>query len=332
LSVIKSEDRGRYIIATRKIVPGTRILTAESPHCFGWLPYLIKQMCSHCFAHSDLRQQMANNNAKLYIGCKTCQQVYYCSQSCYDAGHYSKRGNNQVDPTSPASHYHTVLECLVLKYLVIPSGFSFHHVSEMRMVINYIAQTPYMPYQGTDPEFPLIKDDMSLLVGEHQQVSGKKEDKKTLRKMSSVIKKAFSLAMYDLKETDVMELIAKSTRNCFGIWKNYEECFGLSMYCTASFFNHSCYPNAARLQKGRSIEIVALRDIEPNEEVTICYINVTLRQCDRRTLLSDCYYFVCGCQRCLHTTPAIENAVAAYTCRNPRTRCSGYLLHLENIS
>lgn len=37
------------------------------------------------------------------------------------------------------------------------------------------------------------------------------------------------------------------------------------------FINHSCAPNCESIMKNRRIFIVALRDIEAGDEITICY-------------------------------------------------------------
>eukprot|EP01133_Synstelium_polycarpum_P000240 gene240-291_t len=164
------------------------------------------------------------------------------------------------------------------------------------------ARAPYTPYE------------LSLLVGDHQKFN--KEGTKLLRKMTAVVKKAFIVAMYDVADRDIMELFAKAERNCFGLWKNSEEGLGIIMYISASFFNHNCFPNLARVQRGRSIDIVALKDIEVDEEMCISYINVKMETAARRCTLADCYYFICRCQRCTKTNDSIENTITSYTCKN----------------
>ena len=46
------------------------------------------------------------------------------------------------------------------------------------------------------------------------------------------------------------------------------EPFGTAIYLSASYFNHSCEPNAITIYTGRKLEIVAMRDIYANTNFT----------------------------------------------------------------
>jgi hypothetical protein len=76
--------------------------------------------------------------------------------------------------------------------------------------------------------------------------------------------------------------------------------------------NHSCEPNAVVVfpNGGRSMELIAIQDIEPNEEVSRCwestnkqiltsYIDVSLPVEKRRSELEATYRFKCECSLCL---------------------------------
>lgn len=76
--------------------------------------------------------------------------------------------------------------------------------------------------------------------------------------------------------------------------------------------NHSCEPNAVAVfpNGGRSMELIAIRDIEPNEEVSRCwestdkqiltsYIDVSLPVEKRRSELEATYRFKCECSLCM---------------------------------
>jgi hypothetical protein len=76
--------------------------------------------------------------------------------------------------------------------------------------------------------------------------------------------------------------------------------------------NHSCEPNAVVVfpNGGRSMELIAIRDMEPNEEVSRCcestdmqiltsYIDVSLPVEKRRSELEATYRFKCECSLCI---------------------------------
>jgi hypothetical protein len=88
-----------------------------------------------------------------------------------------------------------------------------------------------------------------------------------------------------------------------GIVENEEEwlCLGNAFYSLQSCINHSCVPNAHAFKreedKDGAAVILALRDIEPGEEITICYVDADASLQERTRALND-YGFLCGCEKC----------------------------------
>ena len=90
----------------------------------------------------------------------------------------------------------------------------------------------------------------------------------------------------------------------------------------ASFFRHSCEPNCAIVHLTRDpdaqrsttmefLRIVALRDIKPNEELTISYVesSATAAREGRRETLKKLYGFDCTCSLCMQheSCPSEQN-------------------------
>lgn len=73
---------------------------------------------------------------------------------------------------------------------------------------------------------------------------------------------------------------------------------GRALYPAASYFNHSCRPNAEVVQKGHYLYVRALCSIAAGEEVCISYIDADRPTRERRALLHEQYYFHCICDRC----------------------------------
>jgi SET domain-containing protein len=63
--------------------------------------------------------------------------------------------------------------------------------------------------------------------------------------------------------------------------------------------NHSCDPNAEIECGGRTVQLVALREIQEGEEVFISYIDEDDPVDVRREQLKSRYFFDCNCERCV---------------------------------
>ncbi|OAA59566.1 SET domain protein [Niveomyces insectorum RCEF 264] len=74
----------------------------------------------------------------------------------------------------------------------------------------------------------------------------------------------------------------------------------LGLYPELSRINHACNPNAYHRFSPRtlSVEVVAYRDIQPGEEITISYAQLTLSRTERRAFVHDNYHFNCTCTLC----------------------------------
>ncbi|KAF2682099.1 SET domain-containing protein [Lentithecium fluviatile CBS 122367] len=74
----------------------------------------------------------------------------------------------------------------------------------------------------------------------------------------------------------------------------------LCLFPEVARINHACRPNAhARfIPKTLLMEIKALRDIKPGEEITISYGKVDMKHSDRQKLYKDGWGFTCTCELC----------------------------------
>lgn len=74
---------------------------------------------------------------------------------------------------------------------------------------------------------------------------------------------------------------------------------GIFLPALGSLVNHSCNGNLAiDFEKDRTISWLALRDIQPGEELTISYIDETLDVEDRQFRLRNYWGFTCQCEKC----------------------------------
>ncbi|KAG9268984.1 histone-lysine N-methyltransferase SMYD3-like [Astyanax mexicanus] len=95
-----------------------------------------------------------------------------------------------------------------------------------------------------------------------------------------------------------INLLARVTCNCFSISNGELQDIGVGLYPSMSLLNHDCRPNCVMVFLGKRLQLRAVRNIQPTEELTISYTEVLVPRVERRTQLQQQYHFQCQCQRC----------------------------------
>lgn len=126
----------------------------------------------------------------------------------------------------------------------------------------------------------------------------------------------------------LVDFFSRVACNCFRIENENLDLLGLALYPGASFFNHSCAPNAVYIFDGKCMVFRALRPIKPGEEVLISYIRLVGGKHRRRERLHSHYYFDCSCEACTGESdfPDFEGIL----CRNPACAEKQTLLKFEH--
>lgn len=75
----------------------------------------------------------------------------------------------------------------------------------------------------------------------------------------------------------------------------------MGVYCKASIISHSCDPNCRWDIQGTNLTLHSIRDIDANEELTVCYVPLvdTWGVQLRRAVIAQRKGFICQCDRCL---------------------------------
>jgi hypothetical protein len=97
---------------------------------------------------------------------------------------------------------------------------------------------------------------------------------------------------------DIRKALRIFQANNFGILNSLHETIGQGVYPHAALLNHSCDPNCLLRFNSTALEIVALRDIEKDEELTHSYVDLVQDTATRREHLQHLHGFVCDCTRC----------------------------------
>ena len=69
------------------------------------------------------------------------------------------------------------------------------------------------------------------------------------------------------------------------------ENLGSAMYPSASYFNHSCDPNVAKVRQGRTVLFVTSKEVQAGEELCISYGHTERQVEERRQVLRDWWGF-----------------------------------------
>lgn len=108
---------------------------------------------------------------------------------------------------------------------------------------------------------------------------------------------------------------------------------GVSISPLTALFNHSCAPNAVVVfpsfpspSSPRHMHVVAIRAIEPGQEVLTSYVDLALPREARRRELRERYKFGCACGEC--GRGEVEGAVdprEALRCPRAEDGCEGLI-------
>ena len=89
---------------------------------------------------------------------------------------------------------------------------------------------------------------------------------------------------------------------------------GQGIYTIGCLFNHSCNPNLQILytnENDETLVAVCMRDIEPDEELCISYINEELDVRERQIQLYEHYLFNCRCPKCVADLEKLDASTVA---------------------
>ncbi|KAF8157108.1 hypothetical protein B0H34DRAFT_849014 [Crassisporium funariophilum] len=108
---------------------------------------------------------------------------------------------------------------------------------------------------------------------------------------------------------DLVDLVSRFTTNTFTMSTPALAPLGACVSPLVALINHSCDPNAvvvfprsggdSRKDQEPLMQVIALRNIGPDEEILTAYVDTTLPRGRRQRLLEETYHFKCRCSLCL---------------------------------
>ncbi|GJJ07795.1 hypothetical protein Clacol_002000 [Clathrus columnatus] len=141
---------------------------------------------------------------------------------------------------------------------------------------------------------------------------------------------------------DIVDLISRFTTNAFTLTSPLLLPLGTCLSPVTSFLNHSCQPNAVVVfPKAHSrkttlsepiLNVVALRDIPPNEEVLISYVDTTFSTPQRQQILKETYNFTCTCPLCSKSTTDLDQHEVVFCPKDCGGRCNAPFLSSQHVN
>lgn len=280
------------------------------------------------------------------ISCNVCQQVFYCSEGCKLEN--AKFHQLMCPALTKLRHKQWPYADITMARMIIAIMARRH--MEMEVEGRKMEKSDYLAsvmggrqHCSTESvareETSRFEFDVMSLVSNEAQILSKTLTRRRplvsfLRKLSN---RHHHLTIGD--PSKFVSLIGKIDQNTFGVRYDRNLSYAFALVPAMSYFNHSCAPNVCVIQHNTVVNIYALRDIEPGEEVAISYIETNRPTKDRRRCLQAEYNFYCRCLRC-NTAPtesmAYDDFVERYSCKTKSCDGKGLLIPLtdteENIS
>ncbi|CAO3600003.1 unnamed protein product [Absidia cylindrospora] len=133
----------------------------------------------------------------------------------------------------------------------------------------------------------------------------KKQPHHILQRYTGLAEQALSrsyLVDSGMTTDELVHYLCRFQCNNFGIHDDHLFTIGEGSYPVASLFNHSCRPNAVVLYDGTLLSVVAIEPTNPDQEITIAYVDAAHDRSHRQSTLLGKYFFNCHCVRCTATT------------------------------
>ncbi|CAL8351884.1 unnamed protein product [Merluccius merluccius] len=262
-----SPGRGNGLRAVSAISAG-ELVYAAAPLACCVSNTLSKDVCHDCFKrHKSLRR------------CSQCKMTRYCNVTCQKrAWSIHKRECRCLQTLLPRTPTDSVRLAARIVFTALNS--SAKPSEELYTIEEHESHLSSMSEQK--------RQGLSQLA-DMLQIYLQREIPDLMKEMTSALPPSCQ---------DPLSLLAKVACNCFTISDGELKEVGVGLYPSLSLLNHDCRPNCLIVFEGTKLLLRAIKDICPEEELLISYIDTLSVTADRQRQLSDQYHFTCSCQCC----------------------------------
>ncbi|KAI4371952.1 hypothetical protein MLD38_010243 [Melastoma candidum] len=274
-----TETAGRGVFTTRSIGSGELIHSAEPVVCHPSVDDL-PAVCYSCLKALDGSEDR-----------RTAAGVAFCGERCMGRS----KGSFEVEMGIDFSAYHDYCRSHGLKYpLLVKRLACMVLAGETRVECLDVLQPAYLPMGmivQIEEEFALLKRAFKAAGLMDERIAFLTKNWYT-GILSRIRINAFRVEIIGRSYESLLSMAAASVEA--------ETAVGNAVYMLPSFYNHDCDPNTHIIWLESAVaRLKALREIQPGEELRICYIDASLGRDARRALLYQGFGFQCNCPRCL---------------------------------
>ena len=114
--------------------------------------------------------------------------------------------------------------------------------------------------------------------------------------------------------------------------KDMTRSWSCGLWILPSFMNHSCIPNVSTVVIGDAMIVVAARNLQCGDELTVAYFDIFRPLKERRASMLHSWNFVCQCPRCIleeNMDDTLRLIAQAYSLRETEAALTVQVLHIE---
>ncbi|KAG8773046.1 hypothetical protein FRC12_002762 [Ceratobasidium sp. 428] len=276
--------------------PGARMMCAV-PHVAALSTRYLGNTCSTCHEEEKKGQPLKR--------CQRCRMILYCDQTCQKvdwplhkfecpalAAHAERRAadTEPVEGDKPEDSQAKI---------PVPSE-TIRALGRLLWL-----QSREKPNSGKRKEFELMQSHRDKLIASSPQTASYTRLGHALAAYVShgepSPEKLNALGIGSAK--DIVDLLSKFSTNAHTLSTPTLTPIGVAISPVAALINHSCVPNCVIVfPKARKLpnqlEIIAIRPMNPGEELTTSYVDMALPTEHRQKILRERYMFECGCPFC----------------------------------
>ncbi|KAI8088764.1 uncharacterized protein BX664DRAFT_331316 [Halteromyces radiatus] len=283
--------KGRKVISTRNHERGHVLITSQPLGTIP-LPSRRQEICNYCFRKPQQPTSLQR--------CSQCKTAYFCDKACFKNAwltyhQYVCRPNSATQQLVDDDDQ-DALDLEMLERVALNCWRYNKRKLNQQVQLETISTEEQRQEENVDATMEAF---YSLM--DHKQ----SQPKHTIQRFSQLSQKALSrvyLKDSGLTTNELVQCLCRFQCNNFGVHDDHLFTIGEGTYPVASLINHSCRPNAIVMFDGALLCVVAIENIQPDQEVTISYVDAAHDRSHRQSTLFGKYFFHCDCVRCLDDT------------------------------
>ncbi|KAM9983897.1 hypothetical protein ACTFIY_000621 [Dictyostelium cf. discoideum] len=309
IELVWRDGFGRCVLASEDLPKGTMALRV-SPFASVLEDHKIEKNCGFCF-------KKINKSIRINQTCKNCKNHLLCPQCSTDE--YSQ-------------NYHKD-ECDILNFLkqYYPSSQTRDFRFMFRVLLNVIKDKKNKSFskenqskQWLNHENPFIFDKYKYLINlsrtlDKVQPEQMEAFKRSAQSVIAIFNKLRGPKFFDqcgVTIDEIIEIYSIVLSNGHEMLHPLNcHTYGLGIFPTGSYLNHSCLPNAFWYNDDQGMMVFrTLRSIKKGEEILTSYTDITTECSERRKHLLKQYFFFCQCQQCKFQSQLTDQS--CLSCKN----------------